>query len=116
MNWKEYQQQTERTFPDKGYELNLLHCVIGTSTEVAELLDQAKKHIYYGKELDVVNIEEEIGDACWYLSNLCRLLNLDFDQILQKNIDKLYARFPDKFDAEKAINRDTEQERKILEK
>ena len=40
---------------------------------------------------------------------------LDFYKLLDNNIAKLKVRFPDKFDAEKALNRDLESERKKLE-
>lgn len=116
MNYKEYQELSSKTFAESGDEtLNLLHCAIGASTEAGELLDAFKKHIYYKKELDVVNIGEEIADIQWYLFNLCRLLNLDMEQLLEANIAKLKARYGDKFSSEKAINRDLETERDILE-
>ena len=119
MNYKDYQEASKRTFP-KGHDLNsvtmeVLHCVIGASTETAELLDAMKKHIYYNKLLDVVNVGEEIGDIMWYLSNLCRLLGLDMDLILEQNINKLKVRYPDKFSTENAINRNLNEERKTLE-
>lgn len=116
MNYKEYQNLASKTFAEAGDEtLNLLHCAIGASTEAGELLDAFKKHIYYKKELDVVNIGEEIADIQWYLFNLCRLLDLDMEQLLEANIAKLKARYGEKFSTEKAINRDLDTERNILE-
>lgn len=41
---------------------------------------------------------------------------IDFYKCLENNINKLRVRFPDKFDTEKALNRDLESERKELEK
>ena len=35
--------------------------------------------------------------------------------MLQRNIDKLKARYPDKFSQEKALNRNLDKERDILE-
>lgn len=116
MNYKEYQDLSSKTFAESGDEtLNLLHCAIGASTEAGELLDAFKKHIYYKKELDVVNVGEEIADIQWYLFNLCRLLNLDMEQLLEANIAKLKARYGEKFSEEKATNRDLDTERNILE-
>ncbi len=34
---------------------------------------------------------------------------------MERNIAKLQARYPDKFTQEQALNRDTDNERKILE-
>jgi hypothetical protein len=42
-------------------------------------------------------------------------LNFDFYQSLTNNINKLMVRYPEKFDTDKAINRDLENERKRLE-
>jgi NTP pyrophosphatase (non-canonical NTP hydrolase) len=120
MDFKEYQTQSKRTCPELNDNLRVgladeLHMVIGISTEANELLDAYKKHFAYGKELDVVNVEEEIADIIWYISNLCRLKNIDFERALQRNIDKLKARFPEKFTQENALNRNLDIERKILE-
>lgn len=120
MNYKDYQEQSKRTCPELNDNLRKglsdeLHMVIGISTEAGELLDAYKKHFAYGKELDTVNVEEEIADIIWYVSNLCRLKNIDFEKALQRNIDKLKARFPEKFNQENALNRDLDVERKILE-
>jgi len=120
MNISDYKSESSRTFLNRTEGIDarttdLLHCVIGLGTESGEMLDQFKRHIYYGKPLDVVNVKEELGDVMWYLMNLCRLMNLDLEEIMQMNIDKLKARYPDKFTAENALNRDTTAERIILE-
>lgn len=47
---------------------------------------------------------------------ICFNFDLDFYKILENNINKLRVRFPDKFDATKALNRDLKSERKELEK
>jgi hypothetical protein len=46
---------------------------------------------------------------------MVELWQLDLVQILTNNINKLYVRFGDKFDADKAINRDTDAERDVLD-
>lgn len=121
MNLEKYKEEAKRTFADNtkdlpAYTVDLLHCAIGASTEANELLDAFKKHIYYGKPLDVVNVGEEVADILWYIINLCRLLELDPEKLMDNNIDKLRKRFPDKFTSEAALNRDLDAERKELEK
>lgn len=69
----------------------------------------------YNKPIDLVNIQEELGDLCWYLANFCRINNFDLEKILDNNIAKLRARYPEKFTQENAINRNLENERKVLE-
>ena len=94
----------------------LLHAAIGISTEGGEMLDAVKKHIYYGGALDEVNLAEEAGDTFWYLALLCDALGISFEEVWEKNIAKLKARFGDKFNEDGALNRDLDKEREILEK
>lgn len=121
MKTQDYTLASGRTFAYRQQPLSenttdALHCVIGMVTESGELADAFKKHIYYGKELDIINVAEEIGDTLWYIHNLCRLMDLDIEKIMQNNIDKLMKRFPEKFTTDNAINRDLDAERKELEK
>jgi hypothetical protein len=46
----------------------------------------------------------------------CYVNNIEISVILDTNIEKLKARYGEKFSSTKAINRDLEKERKILEK
>lgn len=65
-----------------------------------------------------------IGDDCeklvkgmmLFLRHLCELNEIDILECMQLNIEKLEKRFPDKFSEENALNRNLEEERKILEK
>ena len=120
MEYKKYQDESKRTCPELDDKLrenlaNEMHMVLGISTEAGELLDAYKKHFAYGKNLDVINVGEEIADIMWYISNLCRMLNIDFEEMLNRNIDKLKARYPEKFDKDMALNRNLINERSILE-
>ena len=100
--------------------VNLLHSAMGMSTEANEILDVLKKHIFYGKELDLVNIEEELGDSNWYQSLAIHSLRMkeyqtSWEQIWDKVIKKLSKRYGSEFNKEGAINRDLQAEREILE-
>jgi len=75
------------------------------------------------KTLDLVNVCEECGDLDWYrgigidaLSNLLGTDPKSLDETIKKNnIEKLQARYPNKFTETDAIQRDLTAERKILE-
>ncbi|SRR6056300_595694 len=125
MNSKEYINNATRTestdfkamdkrLEDDGLK-RLLHAGIGISTEAGELLDALKKHIFYGKELDRVNMAEEVGDLFWYIAIIADELGFEFESVMEKNIEKLKARYGEKFSQEKANLRDLAQERSILE-
>lgn len=102
--------------------LRLLHAVMGMQTETAELTDALKKHIFYGAPLDKVNMLEEIGDVFWYVAILLDEMKgelgekASFESIMNTNIAKLKARYPNKFTEHAAMNRDLVAERNILEK
>lgn len=95
-----------------------LHSALGMVTEAAEFADVFKKHLFYGKPIDWVNLEEEAGDLFWYLAIMADVLGKDvFDSILNKNIAKLAKRYENqKFSTAAAVNRDLTAEREILER
>jgi NTP pyrophosphatase (non-canonical NTP hydrolase) len=95
--------------------IRILHAAIGLATEAGEVQDALKKHLFYGKPLDKVNLAEEMGDIFWYMAILADSLDVSFDEIQNKNIAKLKARYGAKFTEAAALNRDLDAERKILE-
>ena len=116
MEINKYQEEASRTCASiDGGLLDDMHMVLGMQTEVAEIADVYKKHIAYGKELDLVNIKEELGDVVWYIANMCNYHGWDLRDILVINISKLKIRYPDSFTSENALNRDLISERKVLE-
>jgi NTP pyrophosphatase (non-canonical NTP hydrolase) len=94
--------------------LRLLHVAMGLCTEAGEFLETIKKHIFYGKPLDLVNLKEEAGDATWYLRVGCDVLEMKLVELLESNVAKLKARYPDKFTETAAINRDVAAEMKAM--
>lgn len=93
----------------------VLHAVMGITSESGEFADAVKKHLFYGKPLDGVNLIEECGDLLWYIAILCDYFDYPMEAIMQKNIEKLRARYPNKFTEADALNRNLDNERKILE-
>ena len=80
-----------------------------------KFLDLIKKKIYYGKEISK-ELMIELSEKMYSLILHYVILNgVDVNEILDKNIAKLKARYGEKFTSEKAINRDLEVERIILE-
>jgi hypothetical protein len=51
----------------------------------------------------------------WYIANFCRVNDFDLEKIMDTNINKLRARYPEKFTQNNAIDRNLDKERKILE-
>jgi len=94
--------------------IRILHACMGLITEVAELVDMVKKHLFYGREFDRTNVVEESGDIFWYLAILFHTLGIDPVDVMERNIAKLKARYGDKFSEVNALDRDLDAERKTL--
>ena len=116
MNFYEYQEEAKRTCADLGQPEDNIHMIMGMMTELGELMDCFKKNLAYGKEIDWVNVDEEGGDLTWYFANFCRLNGIDFYAMIERNINKLRVRYPEKFTEDNANNRNLQAERKVLEK
>jgi NTP pyrophosphatase (non-canonical NTP hydrolase) len=122
LNAKEYQEDIDAIVctlidgSDSLLMVDLLHSVMGMITEAFELFEHIFNVLTERESLDVVNIEEELGDSMWYQSLAISGLDLNFQTILEKNIAKLEKRYPDKmFSPDHAKNRDLDAEREILE-
>lgn len=93
----------------------LTHYLLGIGSESGELQNALKRFVAYNKAVDKVNIKEELGDVLWYMARICSQFGWTFEEVMQLNIEKLEARFPEKFTEEAAVNRNLKKEREILE-
>ena len=117
MKLNEYQNLALRTASlHEKREDDLLHGSAGVCTEAGELMDVYKRFRFYGKPVDWVNVKEEVGDVLWYLALVCEAAGISLEEAAKANIDKLRVRYPEKFTAASALNRDLDAERKTLER
>lgn len=86
----------------------LLNGLMGLNGEAGEAIDILKKHMFQGHELDREHLAKELGDVAWYLAVSADALGYTLEQVLQMNIDKLRARYPDGFEADRSLNRKEE--------
>lgn len=122
MNADEYQKLAMRTAatPDlfnnnvDGSMDDVLHALLGIGTEAGELQDMLKKHLMYGKAFDRTNLVEECGDLLWYIAFALKTVNVTMSDCMERNIKKLQVRYPQKFTTENALNRNLEQEARVL--
>ena len=84
----------------------VLNACLGLSGEVGEFNDMIKKWIFHEKDFDEEHLKKECGDIMWYIAMMCHVFRWDLDEIMQMNIDKLKARYPEGFDIDKANNRE----------
>lgn len=86
----------------------LLTASVGLASESGEFSEIVKKVIFQGKELndDVrFHMLRELGDICWYLANAANALNVDLEEIVKMNVEKLEARYPNGFEVARSENR-----------
>lgn len=106
MNATEYQRLAMTTLnPELSKKDVLINAVMGLCGESGEAIDIVKKHLHQGHELDQDKLVKELGDIAWYLAEAAYALDIPLDDVLQRNIDKLRARYPEGFDTEKSIHR-----------
>lgn len=96
--------------------IDLMHGIIGKATEAGELLEALLDCFKAdGQGIDKINVMEELGDGQWYDAVLAKALGFTFEEVQKINIDKLRARYPQKFTELDAQNRDLVEERTVLE-
>lgn len=92
--------------PSEKYDLGgIFNASLGLSGESGELNDMLKKWVFHGHEIDCVSVKKELGDIMWYVAMMCESFGFEMDEIMQMNIDKLKARYPEGFDPEKSQHR-----------
>ncbi len=83
----------------------LINGVMGLCGESGEAIDIVKKHLAQGHALDKEKLVKELGDVAWYLAETAYALDVPLSQVLEQNIQKLRARYPEGFDSEKSLHR-----------
>ena len=106
MTANEYQNAAMRTAGSKNPMDLLVNGVLGLAGESGECADIVKKHLFHDHELDREHLIKELGDVAWYLAITSNALGCTLDDVLQQNVDKLIARYPEGFDPERSKHRD----------
>lgn len=87
----------------------LLLAGLGISGEAGEITDLVKKILFHGKPLNDETrkkFTDEAGDVLWYLAALCIAFDVSFDDLFNRNVEKLMNRYPEgEFSIERSENR-----------
>ena len=106
MTINEYQRLAMTTLnPELDRRDVLINGVMGLCGEAGEAIDIVKKHLAQGHELDREKLIKELGDVAWYLAETAYALDVPLEDVLQRNIDKLRARYPEGFDTKRSVER-----------
>ena len=107
MTINEYQKLAMTTLnPALDKKDVLINGVMGLCGESGEVIDIVKKHLAQGHELDKEKIIKELGDVAWYMAEIATVLDVELEDVLVQNIEKLKKRYPEGFSIEKSINRE----------
>lgn len=105
-----YQDNVKRTLPgNMMQDAKLAMLCMGLAGETGEVVDHVKKHLFQGHELSREKIVDESGNVLWYLAGIFNMVGTTFDEVMNRNIDKLNKRYPNGFDAQKSINREEKE-------
>lgn len=91
MTFEEYQQAARSTalYPA---EHQVIYPALGLVGEAGEIANKIKKTLRGDKELDRDVLADEMGDVLWYLAALASDLDLNLDDVAQRNVEKLSDR------------------------
>lgn len=107
MTANEYQRLAMATLnPDLSQKEILINGVMGLCGEAGEAIDVVKKYLAQGHELDRDKLIKELGDVAWYLAETATALDISLEEVLERNLEKLRARYPEGFDAQRSIHRE----------
>lgn len=110
MSGNEYQKLAMRTCNLSNCKQSIMfsdilcHGVFGLASEAGEVAGLLQK-VYQGHKFDKEHMKKELGDCMWMIAEICTALDFSLDDVMQTNIDKLKARYPDGFDPEKSLHR-----------
>lgn len=112
MELNEYQQLANRTLIDEpdfaitATQIMLVWNATGLAGEAGEAVDLIKKAIFHQQGLDKEKLKKELGDVLWYVAALAKCAGTSLEEIATLNIEKLKARYPDGYSAERSICRE----------
>lgn len=97
MTFDDYQKQALTTALNNPDSLmNKTIWAMGVAGEAGEVLEKWKKIVAYKDgEISAEDLQElakELGDVVWYIAVMADSLGLSFDDIMQRNVEKLKSR------------------------
>ena len=106
MNPNEYQKLAMHTAPEGMFPDDMaINAALGLSGECGEFADIVKKYMFQGHPLDAEHAKKELGDILWYIAMACEAFGTSIETVMELNIDKLRARYPEGFDTERSQHR-----------
>lgn len=78
------------------YPVNYIYPAMGLAEEAGEVAGKFAKAVRDNNGILTTDRKEEIvkelGDVCWFVTELCNCIGVPLATVLQKNLDKLQSR------------------------
>lgn len=110
------------TFDNPQSNITLTMTSMGMTTELAEIIDIIQKKVFYGIQMDIPSLLEELGDFTYYWDLLLDHLRKElcceaFNDITIRDLNrkKLQIRYPDGYSNKRALEKDKKAERSVFE-
>ena len=106
MTGNEYQKLAARTINSALHPVHVeFHALHGMVGEIGELHSIYQKRYQGHLENSDEHRKKEVGDLLWFIAEYCTACGWKLEDIMEINIDKLRARYPDGFDADHSLHR-----------
>lgn len=118
MDIRKFQTLSKRTIPKIGSQVNVdgdiltmskpmivANYSMGLVGEAGEVTDLLKKVVFHGHPLDKAAVKGELGDFMHYAVGLATLFDIDMEEVLDENIEKVKKRYPNGFNSADSIKR-----------
>lgn len=106
MTGNEYQRLASRTIKSdwlsSDMEYHALHGMVG---EIGELHSIYQKEFQGHHEASDEHKKKELGDLCWFIAEYCTAMDWKLEDVMQLNINKLIARYPNGFEDSRSLVR-----------
>lgn len=105
-----YQQHAKKFIAVDNHSDMLRHGVFGLASEAGEVAGiMQKTYQGHGNPMLDTDVEEhmkkELGDCVWMIAEICTALGITLSDVMETNIAKLEARYPNGFEVEKSLHR-----------
>ncbi len=96
MDFHQYQLKAKETDQVPGQdEKSIIVPLLGLAGEAGSLLTEYKKHLRDGEAYRIFKerISEELGDILWYVANIATKADLNLEDVVQENLQKIRERW-----------------------
>ena len=105
MTGNEYQKLAARTINNglggSGREMHALHGMVGEIGEIHSIYQK----VYQGHVCEFMHLKKELGDLLWFIAEYCTAMGWNLEDVMELNIEKLKARFPEGFETDRSLHR-----------